>query len=92
MARPVKKIETEATIASFGPIVRQWLADIGVRSLADLKTMGHIVAYRRVKERQPGASINLLWSFFGAVKNRDWLLLTTPEKDKLREELESLNA
>ena len=90
MVRTPKKREPEKTTGAFGPVVKQWLADVGITSVEELRRIGPVTAYRMVKSKQVGASINLLWNFYGATKEKDWLSLTPTEKDNLREELEAL--
>jgi DNA transformation protein len=73
-------------LPNLGPKSSQWLRQIGVTTIADLKQLGPVVAYRLVKQRQPRASLNLLWSLAAGLKGQDWRTLTDQTKDRLRRE------
>ena len=82
---------SEASIESLrnlGPTSAAWLAEIGVHTKADLQRLGPILAYRLVKQRQPKASLNLLWAIQGALTDTDWRKLPDAARRQLRRQVE----
>ena len=74
-------------LPNVGPASAAWLREAGISTIADLEQMGPVVAYRRVFERQPGVSLNLLWALAAGLLGQDWRQLSEEEKIKLRAEL-----
>jgi hypothetical protein len=74
-------------LRNLGPQSATWLRAAGICHRADLERIGPVVAFRRVREAQPRASLNLLWALAAALDGRDWRELTAPEKAALRAEL-----
>jgi DNA transformation protein len=79
---PVEKLR------NLGPASAHWLQEIGVHTKADLERMGPVLIYRLVKERQPKASLNLLWALQGALADTDWRELSDATKERLRQQVE----
>jgi len=75
-------------LRNLGPASAAWLREIGVHTRADLQQLGPTLAYRIVKQRQPGTSLNLLWAIAAALTDRDWRELSGEEKATLRAALE----
>ena len=73
---------------NIGPVSRRWLDEVGIVTLDDLKKVGAVVAYRMVKARYPGATLNLLWSLEGAITGVDWRALPAERKSELRRSVE----
>lgn len=60
------------------------LAEAGIRTLDELKALGAVKAYARVKVLRPkAASLNLLWAIAAGLEDRDWRELSQTEKDEL---------
>jgi len=78
--------ESVASLRNLGPASAAWLRQIGVYTKADLERLGPVLAYRRVKQRQPNTSLNLLWSLAGALDDKDWRGLSEATKLRLRQE------
>jgi DNA transformation protein and related proteins len=73
---------------NLGPASTQWLAEIGIQSLDDLRTAGAIPTYRQLKEMYPErVSLNLLWALEAAVRGIDWRELTPTDKAALKQQL-----
>ena len=72
-------------IRNLGPKSTVWLAEIGVRSLADLHVIGAVEAYRRVKSVRAGVSIVLLYALQGAVFDCHWNDLPPGMKEELQQ-------
>ena len=76
------------SLRNLGPKSGQWLRDAGITTIAELDRLGPVVAYRLVKQRQPKASLNLLWAMAAGLKGKDWRELTEATKKRLRKEAE----
>jgi len=86
MATPSKLPIEE--LLNLGPQSAQWLRKVGICTIADLRKTGPVVAYRLVKQRQPKASLNLLWALAAGLQDRDWRSLSAEEKSQLRHKAE----
>jgi DNA transformation protein and related proteins len=64
----------------------QWLREVGITTIAELERLGPVVTFRLVKQRQPKASLNLLWALAAGLKGKDWRELTEATKQQLRKE------
>ena len=73
---------------NIGKVSRRWLFEVGVVTLEDLRAVGAVAAYRMIKAQQPQATLNLLWSLEGAIRNVDWRELPPEIKRKLRKLVE----
>ena len=63
---------TAAKLRNIGPKSMAWLRQTGVRSLDDLKTVGALAAYVRVKRAGFRPSLNLLYALEGAILDCHW--------------------
>jgi predicted flap endonuclease-1-like 5' DNA nuclease len=61
-----------APLRNIGPVSKRMLAAAGITSVETLRELGAVEAYRRVRSRDPRASLNLLWALEGAVSGRPW--------------------
>ena len=75
-------------LRNLGPASAAWLREVGITAISELSRMGPVLAYRLVKERQPKASLNLLWGLAAGLLDVDWRELSDEEKDKLQREME----
>lgn len=67
------------------------LAEAGIRTIDELREIGAVKTYVRVRTfRTRGASLNLLWSMAAGLEDRDWRELTSAEKDALNNEVKRL--
>jgi DNA transformation protein len=67
------------------------LAEAGVRTIDELKELGAVRAYLRVKALRPkSASLNLLWALAAGLEDRDWRDLSKAEKERLLAEVKRL--
>lgn len=70
---------------NLGPRSRQWLAELGIYTLRDLRQVGSITTYRMLKERYPKrVSLNLLWGLEAAIRDIDWRELSETDKEELK--------
>lgn len=63
---------TAAKLRNIGPKSMAWLRQTGVRSLEDLKAVGSLAAYVRVKRAGFRPSLNLLYALEGAILDCHW--------------------
>ena len=75
-------------LRNLGPTSAGWLRQIGVDTRQDLELRGPVVAYRLVRQRQPNATVNLLWSLAATLADQDWRELSPETKQQLRHEAE----
>jgi DNA transformation protein len=76
-----------AQLRNLGPKSALMLAEAGVRTIAELRALGAVKAYRRVQEK---ASLNLLWAIAAGLEDRDWRDLGDGEKTSLLAEVRRL--
>lgn len=75
-------------LKNIGPKSRQWLAEIGIYTIKDLRSAGSITTYKILKERYPKkVSLNLLWGLEAAIRDMDWRELTEADKEELKKRL-----
>ncbi len=77
MAAPSSKIR------NVGPKSAAWLRQIGIRSDEDLRKIGAVEAYRRVKLAGFKPTLNLLYSMAGAEDDCHWTQLSEERKAAL---------
>ena len=82
LGRPIENLR------NLGPASARWLKEVGVHTEADLRRFGAAVAFRLVKQRQPAASLNLLWALAAALAGKDWRDLSSEEKAILLEQIQ----
>jgi DNA transformation protein and related proteins len=78
-------------LRNLGPTSAGWLREIGVQTIADLERIGPVHAYRLVRQRQPRATLNLLWALEAGLLEKDPQELTEEEKERLLAELEEID-
>ncbi len=67
------------------------LAEAGIRTVDELREIGAVKAYARVREiHTRGASLNLLWSLAAGLDGRGWNEISPEEKAVLTDELRRL--
>jgi DNA transformation protein and related proteins len=82
------KREWRISLRNLGPKSRQWLAEIGIYTIRDLRNAGSIATYKILKEIYPETvSLNLLWGLEAAIRDVDWRELTETDKEELRKKL-----
>ena len=76
---------TLASLPNIGPQTVRLLADVGIGSETELRALGAVPAFVRLRFRFPRqVSMNALWALHGALTGRPWTTLTADEKDRLR--------
>lgn len=83
--------EDEAPVDSLrnlGPRSAEWLRDVGICTVYDLRRIGAVGAWHLVREQQSAVSLNLLYALHAGLTDRSWLELSDGEKQRLRRESE----
>lgn len=83
---------TALPLVAFGPASRAMLARAGITSLAQLRALGSVAAYRRTKAVNAKASLNLLWAIEGLLSGRDWRVVARQDRLRLLNQLEQDDA
>ena len=80
-----------SSLRNLGPKSAMMLTEAGIRSIDELREIGAVKAYARVRQiRARGASLNLLWSMAAGLEDRSWNDLSTDEKTALLVELKAV--
>lgn len=75
---------TEAAIRNLGPKSRAWLAEIGVTTESDLRALGAVEAYARLRFRfGRQVSRNMLFAMAAGLAGIDWHNLSAAHKAEL---------
>lgn len=80
--------EAIASLPNLGPKSQDMLAAAGIADLAELRALGSVAAYARVKAVQPSASLNLLWALEGALTGARWQDVAKDDRTSLLLQLE----
>lgn len=77
-------------LPGLGPASRAMLAEAGIHTVDQLRTLGAVKAYAwTAAAAAPGkASLNLLWALEGALTGRDWRAVARTDRTRLVLELE----
>ena len=79
------------TLRNLGPKSAMMLAEVGIRTIGELRAIGAAKAYVRVRAvRSRGASVNLLWSMAAGLDGRGWQEVSAEEKESLLAEVRRL--
>jgi DNA transformation protein len=78
-----------ASLCNLGPKSAQALAKAGITLLEQLKELGSVAAYVKVKRVEPTASLNLLWALEGAISGLHWQVVAKEHRTSLLLALES---
>jgi DNA transformation protein len=81
-----------ADLPNLGPKSQQMLQAAGIRSVNQLRKLGAVAAYDRVKRVSPSASLNLLWALEGALTGLPWQTVAREHRTSLLLALEHLRS
>lgn len=70
-------------LPGLGPKSREMLAAAGITGLAQLRRLGAVAAYVRVRKSSPRASLNLLWALEGALSGTPWQVVAREHRTSL---------
>ena len=74
---------TAEKLRNIGPKSMAWLRQTGVRTLADLKGVGALAAFVRVKRAGFKPSLNLLYALEGAILDCHWQEIPDARRSEL---------
>ena len=75
-------------LKNIGKVTERWLNGIGVYDEEGLRRMGAVQAYRLIRAREQGVTLNLLYALQGALTGSHWNDLAEPIKEMLRRQAE----
>jgi hypothetical protein len=80
-------------LRNLGAVSAGWLAAVGIRTEAELRALGAVVAFRRVATYRSGdVSLNLLYALEGALRGVRWDRLPPADRAALRAAAEESTA
>lgn len=78
-------------LRNLGPKSAMMLAEAGIRTIGELREIGAVKAFLRVREiHTRGASVNFLWSMAAGLDGRSWQEVSAEEKALLLAEVRQL--
>jgi DNA transformation protein and related proteins len=76
-------------LKGIGPKTRSWLEEIGIHSIEDLRRLGAVETYKRLKAARPReVSLNALYGLEAALTDTHWLHLPDEVKAELRAQVQ----
>jgi DNA transformation protein len=75
-------------LKNIGKVTERWLNSIGIYDEEGLRRMGAVQAYRLIRAREGGVTLNLLYALQGALTGSNWNELAEPIKEMLRRQAE----
>lgn len=72
-----------AALPNLGPKSAAMLQAAGICQISQLRRLGAVEAYARVKATQSGASLNLLWALEGALSGQPWQVVARVHRASL---------
>jgi len=75
--------KTPDKLLNIGPKSYAWLKQVGIRTPEDLKRLGALEVFMKVKKAGFRPSLNLLYALAGAEQDRHWNTLSADEKNAL---------
>lgn len=74
------------SLPGLGPKTAAWLSEIGVNTADDLRALGAVAAYVRLKRAFPDrVTLNALWALHSALTGVSWDKIAADEKQSLLE-------
>ena len=81
-----------AELQGLGPRSQGMLAGAGIKTVAQLRGLGAVCAYAKVKASGANASLNLLWALEGALTGLPWQVVAREHRLSLLLALEALES
>jgi DNA transformation protein and related proteins len=83
--------EPTSSLPGIGPVTQGHLREAGIRTVSELKAIGSVEAYRRLKFMLPRqASLNALYALEAALRGCHWLDLPQDVKRVLQQEAKAI--
>jgi DNA transformation protein len=84
-APTTKDVRALSALRNLGPASARWLAEAGIRNESDLRALGAVAAYRRVKHMRPReVTLLMLYALEGALRDMPWNALPEGVKARLK--------
>ena len=81
-----------ATLPGIGSVTGGWLEEVGIRTAGELRALGSVEAYRRLKFLLPRrVNLNALYALEGALRACHWLDLPPDVKAALRDQATTID-
>lgn len=78
-----------ARLPGLGPKSSGWLREVGIKTEADLRAIGAVAAWRRLKHWNPRlVSLNALYALHAALHGLHWRAVDADTRERLRAEAE----
>ncbi|MBN9024914.1 TfoX/Sxy family DNA transformation protein [Kaistia nematophila] len=79
-------------VPGIGPTTAGWLEAVDIRFESDLRRIGAVEAYWRLKHRDPDrVSLNALWCLYAVIEDIPMRAVDAESKSRLRAQLDSGN-
>jgi DNA transformation protein len=79
-------------LKGLGPKSEADLCSVGINTVEELKALGPIPAYMKLRTANPKVSLNFLYALVGALNNEHWINVAREDKSALLQELEGFEA
>jgi DNA transformation protein len=82
----MKKLVSPSAISGLkflGPMSEKVVAEAGIKSVAQLRKLGSVVAYLQAKRVNPNVSLNLLWALEAALSGKHWREVARDDRTSL---------
>ena len=80
------------SLPGIGPATLAWLNEVDIRSVGDLRSVGSVEAYRRLKFMLPRrVSLNALYALEAALRGCHWLDLPQDVKSALQQQARTID-
>jgi DNA transformation protein len=81
-----------STLPGLGPVTQERLEEAGIRTIEELRAIGPVEAYRRLKFMMPRqVSLNALYALEAALRGCHWLDLPQDVKAALQREAQTID-
>ena len=80
------------SLPGIGPVTQGWLTEVGIHTVGELRSMGSVEAYRRLRFMLPRrVNLNALYALEAALRGCHWLDLPQDVKTALQEQARSID-
>lgn len=76
-------------LKNLGPVSAKKLQDSGIASEEDLRRLGVVEAYLRVRQSEQGLSLNMLYALHGALTGTHWAKIGVDDRAALLYEVDA---
>lgn len=77
-------------LPNIGESLQEKLKQVGIETVSDLRNLGSVEAFRKIKNIDGSACYNMLCSLEGAIQGVRWHDLSKEDKEKLKESFKLL--